>query len=265
MDPMEWLSLALRWIHIFAGIMWVGATWYFTWLDGQFEDHEANPGGKVWMVHSGGFYQVDKVKVPESMPRTLHWFRYEALLTWISGMLLLLVMYPLGGLMIDARGDALALGTSLAGIAALLAAAWVVYDQLWMSPLGRSEPAGATLSYLLLVGLGYGLTRVLAGRTAFMLVGTVLGTLMAANVWLRILPAQRQMIAARKAGLEPDLTLGARAKQRSKQNTFMVVPLVFVMLSNHYPTASYGHAYNWAVLAAMVLVGWGAAKWLRSR
>ena len=145
----------------------------------------------------------------------------------------------------------------------LLIAGWFIYDLLWMSPI--SEAAGVAISYVLLVALTYGLTHLFSGRAAYMQVGGMLGTLMALNVWVRILPGQRKLIAAAAAGQQPDARLAERAKQRSKQNTFMVLPVVFIMISNHFPVATYGNRYNWAILAVLVLVGWGAAKIIRSR
>jgi len=262
-DWVEWMNLLVRWAHVFAGILWIGQTYFFTWLDGRFNGPGASADGRVWMVHSGGLYAVEKLKSPEALPTVLHWFRWEAAFTWLTGVLLLGIVYYGGGLMVDARGATIPLATSLGLGLGLLALAWLVYDSLWQSRLARADGVAIGVCYVLLVGLVYGLTRCLAGRAAFILVGAVLGTLMAANVWMRILPAQRAMIAATRTGGTPDLTLGERAKQRSKHNTYMVVPLVFIMLSNHYPTASYGRSDSWLVLAGLVLAGWAAAWALR--
>jgi len=254
----EWINLALRWFHVFAGILWIGQTFFFTWLDGRFNQEE-----KVWMVHSGGFYTVDKLKVPQQLPATLHWFKWEAALTWLSGFVLLNLMYYHGGLMVDPDVANIGVWTAAGiGITSLVVG-WAVYDLLWLSPLARNEATGAAISYVLLVAVSYGLSQTLSGRAAYMHVGALLGTIMAANVWMRILPAQRQLIAAVKAGTAPDLTLAARAKQRSKHNTFMVIPVVLIMLSNHYPVATYGNRYGWIILAALLLVGAGVAKLLR--
>ena len=254
----EWINLALRWFHVFAGILWIGQTFFFTWLDARFNKEE-----KVWMVHSGGFYTVDKLKVPQQLPATLHWFKWEAAFTWLSGFVLLNLMYYHGGLMVDPDVANIGVWTAAGiGIASLVVG-WVVYDLLWLSPLARNEAAGAAVSYVLVVAAAYGLSQTLSGRAAYMHVGALMGTIMAANVWMRILPAQRQLIAAVKAGTAPDLTLAARAKQRSKHNTFMVVPVVLIMVSNHYPVATYGNRYGWIILAALLLVGAGVAKLLR--
>src|SRR3989441_3694549 len=265
----EWLNLAVRWFHVFAGILWIGQTYFFTWLDGQLSAEEQagakeNPGAQVWMVHSGGFYVVEKQRVPELLPRKLHWFRWEAALTWISGMVLLTIVYYMGGALVDESVANISVATGVAIGLGLLTVAWLVYDFMWQLPVGRSETLFAGVSLLLVIGVAYGLTRVLSGRAAYIHVGAMFGTLMAANVWIRILPAQRQMIAALKEGRKPDAALAARAKLRSKHNTYMVVPLVFIMLSNHFPTATYGNRYNWEILAALVLAGWIAAKSIRN-
>lgn len=264
-DTSEWLNLIIRWVHVFAGILWIGSTWFFTWLDGRLEDTEENAGGKVWMVHSGGFYIVEKTRVPEVMPKKLHWFQWEAAITWISGILLLAIVYYMGGIVTDESVSEISFGAAVALGVGLVVVGWLVYDLLWLSPLGKYELAATLVSYALVVAVAFGLTRVLSARAAYMHVGALLGTLMAANVWLRILPAQRAMIAATREGKQPDPVLGARAKGRSKHNTYMVMPLVFIMLSNHFPTASYGHEYNWVVLAVLVLAAWGVVRFIRGQ
>ena len=142
---------------------------------------------------------------------------------------------------------------------------WLIYDLLMISPLGRNEKLFAMIAYVLIVGTAYGLTRVLSGRAAYIHMGAIFGTIMAANVWMRILPAQKKMIEVIKAGQKPDERLAAQAKSRSKQNTFMVVPVVFIMISNHFPVATYGHDYNWLILIGLVVIGWIAAAIIRSR
>jgi uncharacterized membrane protein len=173
------------------------------------------------------------------------------------------VYYVGGGALVDPDVREISVGmATLIGLGVLIAG-WVVYDLLMLSPLGRNEKAFAVLAYAMLVGLSYSLTRVFSGRAAYIHVGAVMGTIMAANVWMRILPAQKKMIAAINAGNKPDDALSAQAKLRSKQNTFMAVPLVFIMISNHFPSVSYGDQYNWAVLAILILAGWIAAKFIR--
>lgn len=245
----EWLNLAIRWTHVFAGIMWIGQTYFFTWLD-----HRLHEEPDVWMVHSGGFYLVNKHGLDAMRSQKLHWFKWEAATTWLSGLALFILVYYTGGLFHGRQ-----VWTSVG----LLVAAWIIYDLLWMTRI--HEAAGAAISYLLLAALIALATRIFDGRAAYMQVGATLGTLMAANVWIRILPGQRKLIAAAAAGQQPDMRLADRAKQRSKQNTFMVVPVVFIMISNHFPVATYGNQYNGIILAVLVLVGWGAAAILRNR
>ena len=271
LDPTlnEWLNLLLRWTHVFAGIMWVGTTYYFTWLDARMTEEEkalARTGApaQVWMVHSGGFYVVEKRKEPDLKSRTLHWFRWEAGMTWLSGFALLVLVYYLGGgALIDRDVYDLSLGAAVALGIGVIIVAGVVYDAMMASPLGRHEKAFAVMAYVLIVIAAYGLTRVFSGRAAYIHLGAIFGTIMAANVWMHILPAQRRMIAALHDGRKPDEQLAARAKLRSKQNTFMAVPVVFIMISNHYPGVTYGDRYNWLILSGLVLAGWIAAKFIR--
>ncbi|HKO42938.1 MAG TPA: urate hydroxylase PuuD [Pyrinomonadaceae bacterium] len=271
LDPTisEWLNLVLRWIHVFAGIMWVGTTYYFTWLDARLTEEEkaaANTGlpAQIWMVHSGGFYVVEKRKVPDLVSRTLHWFRWEAGTTWLSGFGLLIVVYYLGGgALIDPDVWDLSLPAAVAlGIGFLLAGG-IVYDVMMMSPLGKNEKAFAIVGYVLIVVAAYCSTRIFSARAAYIHMGAMLGTIMAANVWMHILPAQKKMIAALNEGRKPDDALSAQAKLRSKQNTFMAVPVVFLMISNHFPGVTYGDRNNWIVLSVLVLAGWIAAKFIR--
>ena len=280
-----WVELLARWAHVFAAILWVGSTYYFTWLDGKLteEEREAKEGEtpQVWMVHSGGFYVVEKQKGAKLLPRRLHWFRWEAAFTWLSGILLLALVYYMGaismglnklmgsdspayggGVLVDPEGP-VGVGTAaIIGVSVLFVGGFV-YDLLIKSPLGRNEFLFAAVCYILLVATGYGLMRVMSGRAAFLHIGAMMGTIMVANVWMHILPAQRRMIEAAKEGRPVDLRLAERAKLRSKQNTYMVVPVIFTMISNHYPVTTYGHEYNWIILAILILAGWGAAKLIR--
>ena len=271
LDPTlsEWLNLLLRWTHVFAGIMWVGTTYYFTWLDARLSEEEkaaANTGvtPQVWMVHSGGFYVVERRTTPDLATRTLHWFRWEAGTTWLSGFVLLVLIYYLGGgALIDPDVRQINVGPAVALGIGVIVAGGVVYDVMMKSPLGRNPKAFAVVAYILIVAVAYGLTRVFSGRAAYIHVGAIFGTIMAANVWIHILPAQKKMIAALNEGRKPDERLSAQAKLRSKQNTFMAVPVVFIMISNHFPGVTYGDRYNWAILSALILLGWIAAKVIR--
>jgi len=271
LDPTlsEWLNLLLRWIHVFAGIMWVGTTYYFTWLDARLTEEEKaalNTGttAQVWMVHSGGFYVVERRKTPDLVSRTLHWFRWEAGTTWLSGFALLILVYYLGGgALIDPDVRDLSLGVAVALAIGIIFACGFVYDMMMMSPLGRNEKLFAAIAYVLIVIVAFGLTRVFSARAAYIHLGAIFGTIMAANVWMHILPAQKKMIVALNEGRKPDERLSAQAKLRSKQNTFMAVPLVFTMISNHFPGVTYGDRYNWIILSVLVLLGWIAAKFIR--
>lgn len=264
----EWLNLIARWIHVFAGIMWVGTTYYFTWLDARLGEEEkamrtSGAAAQLWMVHSGGFYVVEKRKVPDELSRKLHWFRWEAATTWLSGFALLIVVYYLGGgALIDRDVADISLGTAVGvGLGALFFGG-LIYDLLMRSPLGRNEKLFAAVAYVLVVGAVYGLSRVLSGRAVYIHLGAMFGTIMVANVWMHILPAQRKMIEAIKAGQKPDEKLAAQAKLRSKQNTFMAVPVVFLMISSHYGGNTTG-GYDWMHLAVLVPLGWLAAKFIR--
>lgn len=271
LDPTfsEWLNLALRWTHVFAGIMWVGTTYYFTWLDARLTEEEkaaANTGNaaQVWMVHSGGFYVVERRKVPDIVSRTLHWFKWEAGTTWLSGFALLVLVYYIGGgALIDRDVRDLSLLSAVGIGIGVIVSGGVIYDILMKTPLARHEWLFAGVAYALIVALAYTLCQVLSARAAYIHVGAVFGTIMAANVWMHILPAQRRMIAALKAGEKPDQRFAAQAKLRSKQNTFMAVPVVFIMISNHFPGVTYGDKYNWLILSGLILLGWIAAKFIR--
>jgi uncharacterized membrane protein len=264
----EWLNLVVRWLHVFAGIMWVGQTYYFTWLDGQFTKLEKKAAADgtapdVWMVHSGGFYTVEKKKSLGVNAEQVRWFRWEALMTWIGGMVLLVLVYYLGAGLVDPDVADISKSAAIAiGVGALVVG-WLIYDVALLSPLGKSQMLFAGFALAMTAVVSWGLMHVFSGRAAYIHLGAIFGTIMTANVWFRILPAQRKMIAAAAAGTTFDSSLGAQAKLRSKHNTFMAVPVVFLMLSNHYPVATYGNRYGWLVLIVLVVLGWGAAKVIR--
>jgi uncharacterized membrane protein len=248
---------------VVAGITWLGQTYLFNRLEGRLAEAQRASGKAepVWLVHSGGFYIVHKDKSPPQLPKTLHWFKWESALTWISGFVLLLLVYYAGGLLTSdpevsfTRAAATGLGALFAAVA--------VYDILCRSPLGRHEAALAVVGLALLVALAFGLGRVLSARAAWIHVGATMGTIMAANVWQLILPTQRRMIAAIAEGKRLDPALEDQAMLRTKHNTYMSIPLVLVMLSNHFPTVSYGHSWSWAMLGALLLVGGAAAHVVR--
>jgi len=263
----DWANLLLRWTHFIAGIAWIGSSFYFIWLDRALSapppppsPTQPRPGveGELWMVHSGGFYQTEKRRPgPGEMPAVLHWFKWEALFTWITGIALLVLVYYLSeAYLLDPSVSRIGHGTATALGITLLVVGWVVYDLLWGSSLAapRTEWVAATISLLLLGVVTIASCRLLSGRAAYMHVGALLGTLMVANVWIRILPAQQAMIDATKVGRQPDFTLGERAKRRSVHNSYMTFPLLFIMLSNHYP-ATYGSPANWLVLVLLFVAG----------
>jgi len=256
----EWLNLIVRWAHVFSAILWVGATYYFTWLDGQLR-RSGEPG--VWMVHSGGFYTVRKQHTLGVPPGDVHWFRFEALATWTTGLLLLILVYYSGGLMVDSSDPRASQGTSIAVGVAFLIVGWIVYDLLVRTPLARNALVFAATGLVLIVAAAAELGTVLPPRATYIHVGGLFGTIMAANVWMRILPPQRRMIAAMARGEAMDPSLGVGAKSRSRHNTFIVVPTVAIMVSNHFPTATYGSAHPIAILAVLIVGGWLAAAVIR--
>ncbi|HEY2804874.1 MAG TPA: urate hydroxylase PuuD [Gemmatimonadales bacterium] len=259
-SALDWVNLLVRWAHLGFGIAWIGSSFYFVWLDSHLtRPQPARDGvdGEIWMVHSGGFYQVEKRLIgPGQMPPLLHWFKYEALFTWISGIVLLTVVYYLtgGAYLIDPAISAITPGQATLLSIGLLIVSWLVYDTLWRSPLGKAGWPATAISFVLLAGVVYGLTKTLSGRAAYIHVGAMMGTIMVANVWMRILPFQQQMIDATTAGRQPDLSLGMAAKRRSMHNSYMTLPVLFIMLSNHFPQ-TYGSHDAWFPLALLIVAG----------
>lgn len=257
----EWLNLIGRWIHVITGIAWIGSSFFFNWLDSHLlKPTAARAGveGELWMVHSGGFYRVEKIHVaPSEMPSVLHWFKWEAGFTWLSGIFLLLLTYHLGtGSLVDNPATApFTEGQTSFILLGTLVLAWLVYDLIWASPFGQTNSGLASiLCFVLIVAVSYGLSLWVSGPAAYFHIGAILGTLMAGNVWMRIIPAQRALVEATKAGTKSDPTLGLRAKQRSLHNNYMTLPVVFIMISIHFP-ATWGHKWNWAILAGISIVG----------
>lgn len=260
----EWAHLVLRWFHIVAGIAWIGSSFFFMWLDSHLETRPDAPEGdkgELWMVHSGGFYQVKKLLLgPGQVPKTLHWFKWEATLTWLSGFLLLLVVYYHGGAMVDPESARLSSAAASALGVGSLVVGWFVYDAIWRWL--RSEPTvAALLSVALLVVAAIGLSHLLSARAAYMHVGAMLGTMMVLNVWVHILPAQRAMIAATESGARMDPRPGESAKARSVHNNYMTFPVIFVMISNHFPM-TYGHVASWGVLMVLFVASAGVRHFM---
>lgn len=261
----ELINLALRWLHVVAGIFWLGQTALFAWLDTRLRVERDEEGSEIWMVHGGGFFRLEKLpwQVP---PRALHWFRWEAAVTWVSGFLLFAWIYYGGRILVPPEAGLGATAAIAVSITVLLAG-WAVYDLLWNAVPARHELLGAVVSLALLFALTWGLWQLFTSRAVYIQVGATLGTIMTANVWIRILPAMRRAVAAATAGRELDeaqVAALARAARRSRHNTFLAFPVVFLMISNHYPVATYGHRLGWAVLGTYALVGL-AARWLLNR
>jgi uncharacterized membrane protein len=256
-----WANLAIRWLHLTAGVAWIGSSFYFMWLDSHLKPPAKPPkgvAGELWSVHSGGFYHQMKFMVaPAGMPEELHWFKWEAYTTWISGFLLLALIFYLGAdvNLIDANRLALTRWQAIGIGLATLAAGWVVYDGLCRSPLGQNLRVFGVVWFLILTAAAWGLTRVFSDLGAVMHLGAIIGTVMAANVWLIIIPNQKKVVAQVLAGEAPDPALGKRAKQRSVHNNYMTLPVLFVMISNHYPMIV-SAPLNWLWLAGLGVVGW---------
>jgi uncharacterized membrane protein len=263
----DWVQLILRWVHLITGIAWIGASFYFVWLDNHLlapkaqQDADQGVGGELWAVHGGGFYVVRKFKVaPELLPEPLHWFKWEAYWTWLSGFALLIVMYygHADVYMIDRSVADLpewqAIGISLA----LIALGWIFYDQLCRR-LGLERELAIAIVMIVFVALvAWALSRVFSGRAVYMQIGAMLGTIMVANVAHVIIPSQRRMVQAKERGVAPDPLDGLRGKQRSVHNNYFTLPVLFIMISSHYPM-TYGHPQAWLVLIAILLL----AAWVR--
>ncbi|GIV95543.1 MAG: membrane protein [Herpetosiphonaceae bacterium] len=252
----ELLDLIVRWVHVIAGIMWIGNSLLFNWLDRNLTPKEGIEG-EIWLLHSGGFYQVEKKQLaPWQMPDRLHWFKWQNMTTWVSGIFLLIIVYYMGGAayMVDPNVAEISTGTAIAIGVSVLIMSWFIYDLLWRSPIGHNTPLAFAISFALLIAVSYGLSQVLNGRAAYIHVGAMLGTLMTGNVWLHIMPSQRELVAATEAGKRPDPALAYRAKQRSIHNNYMTFPVIFIMISNHFPS-TYGNQLNWVILAVVMLAG----------
>lgn len=241
----DWIHLILRWLHVIAGVMWIGHLWFFNFVNSQL--------AKTYTPES------KKAVLPELMPRALYWFRWGAFYTWVTGFLLLGVLYYMGNLMVeDISKNGMAIGVSIVAILVI----FFIYDVLWKTPLAKNEMVGGTVSFVLLMVVMFGLGKVFSPRATYIHLGALLGTIMMMNVWMRIWPAQRKIIGGVKgANPAPDASVPAMAGLRSKHNTYMSVPLIFAMVSNHFPTV-FGMDYpmNIVVLGIFVLLGWGLTK-----
>ncbi len=256
----EWLSAIIRWLHVIAGMAWIGSSFYFIHLDLSLKARAGLPDGvkgDAWQVHGGGFYQMIKFMVaPAKMPDELTWFKWEAYTTWLSGFVLLVVVYYFNAEMFLIDKSVLDMGAPAAAAVAFisLTACWLGYEALCRSPLGKHEGALALVGFVFLVGLTYAFTHVFSGRGAFTQIGALIGTIMVANVFVIIIPYQKKTVAAMIAGKAPDPYWGAIGKQRSVHNNYLTLPVVFLMLSNHYPLF-FATQYNWLIVAIVLLIG----------
>ncbi len=260
----ELLDLLLRWVHLIAGIMWVGNSMLFNWLDRnlyQPEPDKQYPGlqGKIWMLHSGAFYEVDKklLQPPARMPAMLHWFKWQSYTTWLTGASLLVVVYELGGraMMVEASSPLSLLQASALGLGTVVGG-FFTYDLLWRSPLKKVEAVLVPLTLALFGGAVFVLTHQLSGRAAYIHVGVLLGTCMSGNVFFHIMPSQRELVRATEEGRPQDPAIQWRAKQRSIHNNLLTFPLLFIMISNHFPS-TFGNELGWVVLWVLMLGGAG--------
>jgi uncharacterized membrane protein len=261
----DWLDLVLRWLHVIAAVVWIGTSFYFVALDNHLlppkdeRDAEEGVAGEAWEIHGGGFYLVQKYRVaPPRLPEPLHWFKWEAYTTWLSGFALFVVLYYLDAdvRLVDPAVADLAEGVAIALSAGFLLAAWLVYDGLCRTV--RNDLVLAAALLVLVGAAAYGSGELFSARAAYLEVGAMLGTIMAANVLLSIIPAHRELIRAKEAGREPDPRPGIEAKRRSVHNNYLTLPVLFSMLSTHFPF-TYGHAHAWLVLVALMVIG----AWVR--
>ncbi len=259
---MEWLNLAVRWTHVIAGIMWIGASFYFIFLENNLNRTEGlrdELAGNLWAIHGGGFYYVEKYKVaPTVIPAHLHWFKYEAYFTWLSGFALMFIVYyaDARSFMIDPTVADLSPAASVGiGIGSLILG-YVIYDRMCSSKLILCQHRFALVGMVILGAMTFALTHLLSGRAAFIHVGAVIGTIMVGNVFFTIIPSQKALVRAAKTGQPLDETLGKKAGQRSLHNNYLTLPVVFIMISNHFPS-TFGHSWNWLVLMVMVVASAG--------
>jgi uncharacterized membrane protein len=268
LDPYatDWLNLLGRWLHVIAGIVWIGSSFYFIALDNhlrppeQEDDRDAGVGGESWEIHGGGFYRVQKYRVaPPTLPEPLHWFKWEAYTTWLSGFALLVVLYYFHAdtYLIDKSVADLSPWQAIAISIGLLAASWLVYDAL-CRVLGSQPLVLATTLLVLITLAAWGISHLFSGRATYLQVGAMIGTMMVGNVFFVIIPAHRELVRAKQAGREPDPAANERGKLRSVHNNYLTLPVVFTMISNHFPF-TYGHSYSWLILVVLLVIG----AWVR--
>jgi uncharacterized membrane protein len=266
----DWLEFAVRWLHVITAIAWIGSSFYFIALDlGLHRDRNLASGadGEEWQVHGGGFYHIQKYLVaPETMPGDLVWFKWESYATWLSGFALLCLVYYLGADLYLVDPNVLdipvwqAIGLSLAS----LALGWLLYDTLCKSPLGENPTTLMILLYLILVAMAWGYTQIFTGRAALLHLGAITATIMSANVFMVIIPNQKVVVADLIAGRTPDPKYGKIAKLRSTHNNYLTLPVIFMMLSNHYPLA-FATENNWIIASLVFLMGVTIRHWFNTQ
>jgi len=255
---LEWLNMFFRWFHVIAGVAWIGASFYFVWLDNSLENppqwkKDKGIGGDLWAIHGGGFYEVAKYKLgPEKMPENLHWFKWEAYTTWLTGMVMLWIVYYIGAetFLIDSSRMDFTQGQAIAAGMGFIIAGVAVYEAMVRSPLRHNGKLFGLILFGFLIFMSWFAFQIFSARGAYIHVGAILGTIMAGNVFLGIMPAQRALVEAVERGESPDPKYGAFAKLRSTHNNYFTLPIIFIMISNHYPM-TYGHEQGWLVLVAI--------------
>lgn len=254
----EWLNLIVRWAHIVFGIAWIGASFYFNFLENSLNRTKGlrdEIAGNLWAVHGGGFYYLEKYKVaPAQIPKDLHWFKYEAYFTWLSGFALLIIVYYLDAKVYLIDPSVLDISAStgiIIGIGSLIVG-WLVYDLLCKSPLSKKPLVFGFILFLFISGAAWFFAHVFSSRAAYIHVGAIIGTFMVGNVFRVIIPSQKAMVNAAKEGKLADPTLGKKALLRSKHNNYFTLPVIFIMISNHFPS-TYGSNLNWLILIGLSL------------
>ncbi|QDZ01406.1 urate hydroxylase PuuD [Nitratireductor mangrovi] len=256
----DWLSFAVRWLHVITGIAWIGSSFYFVALDLGLRQRPGLPEGaygEEWQVHGGGFYHVQKYLVaPAEMPEHLTWFKWEAYATWLTGFAMLAIVYYVGAdlYLVDRNVLDVSAGTAILISLASLAVGWIVYDQLCKSPLGNNDTTLMLVLFAVLVFMAWGYTQVFTGRAALLHLGAFTATIMSANVFMIIIPNQKVVVADLIAGRKPDPKYGRIAKTRSLHNNYLTLPVLFLMLSNHYPLA-FATKFNWVIALLVFLIG----------
>ncbi|RVI02511.1 cysteine desulfurase, partial [Sinorhizobium meliloti] len=266
----DWLTFAVRWLHVITGIAWIGSSFYFVALDLGLKQRPGMPVGaygEEWQVHGGGFYHIQKYLVaPENMPEHLIWFKWESYVTWLSGFGMLALVYYAGAdlYLIDPNVLDVSKPMAIAISLASLGFGWLAYDMICRSPFGNDNTRLMVLLYFILVIVAWGYTQLFTGRAAYLHLGAFTATIMSANVFFIIIPNQKKVVADLIAGRTPDPALGKQAKQRSTHNNYLTLPVLFLMLSNHYPLA-FGTQYNWIIASLVFLMGVTIRHWFNTR